>query len=151
MTMRLCRVSEIFFLIAFGIVAFGAVIAFLSLGLPNEWVGCKTDDECHVARVERLFVIGGITCVLALCFMIIGGIIGLIAEIKNMFDPEFQAAKLAAKAQKDRDEQIREKAREILMSSTGLPTNTLYAFIKYDNIPQEFIDFATAQFENNCS
>lgn len=144
MTTRLCRVSEILFFIAFGIVAFGVSVTVLSLVLPNEWVGCKTDDECHVARVECLFVIGS----LALCFIIIGGITGLIVEIKNMLDPEFQAAKLAAKAQRDRDERIREKAREILMSSTGLPTNTLYAFIKYDIIPQEFIDFATAQFEN---
>jgi len=148
MFIRLTRASRCCFFIAFGIAALGVCVAVLSLYVPNEWIGCETEYDCDArhAAVARSICFKTIT--LALWFIIFGGAIGIFLEIKNKYGPDFQAVQVTAKTQWDRDDRIREKAREILMASTDLPAATHHNFFNYDSIPQEFIDLATAQLEN---
>lgn len=149
MAKYLKRAGECCIPIAGGIFILGVGVAALSFGVPDGWIDMPHAPlRGHAALAYVIFCAG---IVFSLCFVALNGIIRLIVDIMNKFDPEFQAAQLAVKAQRDRDDRIREKAREIIMERTGLPASTLYALIKHEIIPQPFIDLATDQLENNCS
>jgi len=149
MAKYLKRAAECCIPIAGGIFILGVGVAALSFGVPDEWIDMPHAPlRGHAALAYVIFCAG---IVFSLCFVALSGIIRLIVDIMNKFDPEFQAAQLAAKAQRDRDDRIREKALEIITERTGLPASIYCALMKQEFIPQEIIDLAIDRLENNCS
>lgn len=131
-----------------GLALVGICLFFMTAALPDAWIGCD-DQDCHQMHMKLAQRINYMVLGFSGCAALVLAANYLFTTIKNKFDPNIQAAEQAKKRKEEQDDRITAKARELAMDSTHLSAGTLYALFEFDAIPQEFIERAAEQLENN--